>query len=145
MSFQPWGNPDPQSVAGLNSAMVYGENLQFTAGLNHQVALGSNLQLCVNPSALFELLNVPGRSTLSSFFGSGLGGNMQFTIGSSTNINWGRQFQNQPRNLALRSPGSDIFGSQSRLTAFKSNRSERSSRLSGYRYSASQDGCRHHN
>jgi hypothetical protein len=93
MSFQPWGNPDPQSIAGLNSAMGYGENLQFTTGLNHQVALGSNLQLCVNPSVLFEMLNVPGSSTLSSLFGSGLGGNMQFTIGSSTNINWGRQFQ----------------------------------------------------
>jgi hypothetical protein len=92
-NFQPWANPDTQSVAGLNSAMVYGENLQFAVGLNHQVALGSNLQLCINPSVLFELLGVPGSSTLSSLFGTGLGGNMQFTIGSSTSVFWGRQFE----------------------------------------------------
>ena len=92
-NFQPWANPDTQSVAGLNSAMVYGENIQVAVGLNHQVALGSNLQLCVNPSVLFELLGVPGSSTLSAMFGTGLGGNMQFTIGSSTNVTWGRQFQ----------------------------------------------------
>jgi hypothetical protein len=93
MAFQPWEKPDPQSVAGLNSAMVYGQNIQFTVGLNHQVALGSNLQLCINPGVLFDLLNVPGSPTLSGLWGSGLGGNMQFTIGSSANITWGRQFQ----------------------------------------------------
>jgi hypothetical protein len=92
-SFQPWGNPDPQSVAGLNSAMVYGENIQFATGLNHQIALGSNLQLCVNPGVLFDLLEVPGSATLSALWGTGLGGNMQFTIGSSANVTWGRQFQ----------------------------------------------------
>jgi len=92
-SFQPWANPDPQSVAGVNSAMVYGENIQVAVGLNHQVAVGSNLQLCVNPAALLDLLNVPGSATLSGMFGSGLGGNLQMTIGTNTAINWGRQFQ----------------------------------------------------
>ncbi|HVP00894.1 MAG TPA: hypothetical protein VMT15_22660 [Bryobacteraceae bacterium] len=91
--YQPWANPDPQSVAGLNSAMIYGENIAVVAGLNHQIALGSNLQFCINPSVLFEMLGIPGSATLSSLFGSGLGGNMQFTIGSNTNIVWGRQFQ----------------------------------------------------
>lgn len=91
-SFQPWANPDPQSVAGLNSQMVYGENLQFTTGMNHQVALGSNLQLCINPGVLFDLLNVPGSATLVGLWGSGLGGNMQFTIGSNATVTWGRQF-----------------------------------------------------
>lgn len=91
-SYQPWPNPDPQSVAGLNIAMVYGENLQFATGLNHQVALGSNLQLCVNPLVLFDLLNMPGSSTLAGMWGSGLGGNMQFTIGSNATFTWGRQF-----------------------------------------------------
>jgi hypothetical protein len=91
-SFQPWANPDPQSVAGLNSAMVYGENLQFTTGMNHQVALGSNLQLCINPAVLFDLLNLPGSATLAGLWGTGLGGNMQFTIGSNTTFTWGRQF-----------------------------------------------------
>lgn len=92
MSFQPWENPDPQSIEGLNSAMVYGENIQFAVGLNHQVALGSNLQLCINPSVLFESLNLPSCQGLSGFWGSGLGGNMQFTIGTSTNVLWGRTF-----------------------------------------------------
>jgi len=91
--YQPWANPVPQSEAGLNSQMVYGENIQFTAGLNHQVTLGSNLQLCVNPGVLFGLLEVPGAPMLTGLWGSGLGGNMQFTIGSSANIVWGRQFQ----------------------------------------------------
>jgi hypothetical protein len=92
MSFQPWENPDPQSIAGLNSQKVYGENIQFTTGLNHQVALGSNLQLCVNPLVLFDLLNMPGSSTLAGLWGTGLGGNMQFTIGSNATFTWGRQF-----------------------------------------------------
>lgn len=93
MPFQPWANPDPQSVAGLNSAMVYGENIQVAVGLNHQVAVGSNLQFCVNPGVLFDLLEVPGSSTLSALWGTGLGGNTQFTIGSNTQVTWGRQFQ----------------------------------------------------
>lgn len=91
-SFQPWANPDPQSVFGLNSSMVYGENIQFSVGLNHQVAIGSNLQVCINPTVLFDLLGLPGTSSLSAFWGSGLGGNLQFTIGSNTNVTWGRQF-----------------------------------------------------
>ena len=57
-SFQPWGNPD-RSVAGLNSAMVYGENIQFTTGLNHRIALGSNLQLCVNPGSCSTFWRFP--------------------------------------------------------------------------------------
>jgi hypothetical protein len=93
MSFQPWGKPDPQSTAGLNSATVYGQNMQFTVGLNHQVTLGSNLQLCINPGVLSDLLGAPASPTLSGLWGSGLGGNMQFTIGSNAHITWGRQFQ----------------------------------------------------
>jgi hypothetical protein len=112
-NFQPWAKPDPQSVAGLNSAMVYGENIQFATGLNHQVAVGSNLQLCINPSTLFELLDVPGSSTLSSLMGSGLGGNMQFTIGSSTNVVWGRQFQINlgPEQITIDANSHQIFAS----------------------------------
>lgn len=92
-SFQPWANPDPQSVAGLNSAMVYGENIQFCTGVNHQIAVGSNLQLCINPGTLVAMMGGPATSALSDFFGAGgLGGNTQFTIGTNTVINWGRQY-----------------------------------------------------
>jgi hypothetical protein len=94
MPFQPWANPDPQSIAGLNSQMVYGENVQFATGVNHQIAVGSNLQLCINPGTLIALLEGPACSSLADFFGAGgLGGNLQFTIGTNTTVNWGRQFQ----------------------------------------------------
>ena len=90
--YTPWQSPDPQAIVGMNSVMVYGENIQVAAGLNHQIALGSNLQLCINPAVLVELLGAPGSEVFSQLAGSGLGGNMQFTIGSSTNVVWGRQF-----------------------------------------------------
>ena len=91
--FQAWNNPDPQTITGLNSQMVYGENIQFAAGLNHQIALGSNLQLCINPVALMDLLDMPQSAALVGLMGSGVGGNNQLTIGTSTSITWGRQFE----------------------------------------------------
>jgi hypothetical protein len=91
-TFQPFANPDPQTVTGLNSAMVYGENIQYAVGLNHQVALGSNLQLCVNPVAMVDNLGVPGTAAFTGLFGAGFGGNLQLCIGTNTNITWGRQF-----------------------------------------------------
>jgi hypothetical protein len=92
--YQPWANPDPQSVAGLNSSMVYGQNIAVTTGVNHQVAIGSNVQICVNPGTLTAMLGGPACSSLSDFFGAGgLGGNMQFTIGTNTQVNWGQQYQ----------------------------------------------------
>jgi hypothetical protein len=92
-SFQPWANPDPQSIAGLNSSMVYGENVQFAVGINHQVAVGSNLQLCINPGTFMSEMAGPACAALGGFFGGGgLGGNLQFTIGTNTNITWGRQY-----------------------------------------------------
>lgn len=91
--FQAWNNPDPQTITGLNSQMVYGENIQFAAGLNHQIALGSNLQLCINPIALMDLMDMPTSAVLVGLLGSGVGGNNQLTIGTSTNISWGRQFE----------------------------------------------------
>jgi len=94
--FQSWNNPDPQTISGLNSQMVYGENIQFAAGLNHQIALGSNLQLCVNPVAMMDLLDMPGSpasAAMAGLLGSGVGGNNQLTIGASTSIIWGRQME----------------------------------------------------
>lgn len=92
MANTPFQVPQPQAIGGLNSVMVYGENLQVAVGLNHQLAVGSNVQVCVNPAVLEELLNIPPSPFFSSMCGSGLGGNMQFTIGSSTNVVWGRTF-----------------------------------------------------
>ncbi len=72
--------------------MVYGENLAVAVGLNHQIAVGSNVQICANPSVIEELLSIPPSPFFGRMCGSGLGGNMQFTIGSSTNVVWGRTF-----------------------------------------------------
>jgi hypothetical protein len=90
--FVPFTYPDPQSIAGLNNQMVYGENFQFATGLNHQIALGSNLQLCINPVAMLDDLNLPGCAPLTGLLGAGFGGNLQLTLGTNTTITWGRQF-----------------------------------------------------
>lgn len=91
--YQPWPSPDPQSVAGLNSAMVFGENVQCAVGVNHQIAVGSNLQFCINPGTLISELAGAKCAALNGFFGAGgLGGNLQFTIGTNTNVTWGRQY-----------------------------------------------------
>jgi hypothetical protein len=91
--YQPWANPDPQSIVGLNSAMVYGENIAVTTGVNHAVTIGSNVAVCVNPGTLISMLGGPACSSLNDFFGAGgLGGNMTFTIGTNTQVNWGRSY-----------------------------------------------------
>ncbi|MGA3186712.1 MAG: hypothetical protein ABSF22_06335 [Bryobacteraceae bacterium] len=77
----------------MNAVSVYGANIAFTTGVNHQVTVGSNLQLCVNPGTYFAMMGGPACRPLSDFLGApGLGGNLQFTIGASTTINWGRQY-----------------------------------------------------
>jgi hypothetical protein len=80
------GTVDPQGVPGLNSIFVFGENLQTAVGLNHQLAVGSNLQICVNPIALAQVLGLPLPVGISAALGSGVGGNIQLTLGTSTNI-----------------------------------------------------------
>jgi hypothetical protein len=70
---------------------VYGENLQCAVGLNHQLAVGSNLQLCVNPAGL--IAGVKGLDNLplhTEMLGSGIGGNMQLTIGTSASLVYGQ-------------------------------------------------------
>jgi type VI secretion system secreted protein VgrG len=88
-----WPQPEPIAVAGLNSVMVYGENLQVAMPLNHQLAVGSNLQLCINPAGLAAgVPGYPGSVEATGLLGGGAGGNMQFTIGTSANIVLGREF-----------------------------------------------------
>jgi len=87
--------PVPAKYRGLNSMFVYGENLQVAVGLNHQLALGNNLQICINPLGLLAgVSSLPSASALplAGMLGSGVGGNMQFTIGSSANFVLGQSF-----------------------------------------------------
>jgi hypothetical protein len=73
--------------------MVYGENIAVTTGVNHAVTIGSNVAVCVNPGTLISMLGGPACSSLNDFFGAGgLGGNMTFTIGTNTQVNWGRSY-----------------------------------------------------
>jgi type VI secretion system secreted protein VgrG len=93
--YTPVSHPRPGEVPGLNSTFVYGENLQVAVGLNHQLALGNNLQICINPLGLLAGVSSLPTATalpLAGMLGSGVGGNMQFTIGSSANFVLGQSF-----------------------------------------------------
>ena len=89
----PLGTVHAQGVLGLNSIMVYGENLQVAVGLNHQLAIGGNYQICINPAGLIASVpGTPGCALLAPILGSGVGGNMQLTIGTSASVVFGRVF-----------------------------------------------------
>jgi hypothetical protein len=92
-----WQTPEPLSIGGLNSVVVYGGNFQIAFPLNMQLAYGTNLQICVNPASFgmaFPSLDDDSLSSASSataqLLGSGLGGNMQLTLGSSANVIMGQ-------------------------------------------------------
>jgi type VI secretion system VgrG family protein len=93
-SADPMPEPPPTGILGLNSVMVYGENLQGAIGMNHQIALGNNVQICINPAGLTEgVPGVPIMEVITGVLGSGLGGNMQFTIGSNVQFTLGQTIE----------------------------------------------------
>ena len=88
--------PEPQGILGLNSVVVYGGNFQIAFPINVQMAIGSNLQICINPAA-FATLYAPSADVtqapgVNQILGSGMGGNMQLTMGTSTNFVMGQSF-----------------------------------------------------
>ncbi|HLM98350.1 MAG TPA: type VI secretion system tip protein TssI/VgrG [Bryobacteraceae bacterium] len=90
----PMPEPPPTGVLGLNSVMVYGENVQGVMGMSHQLTVGNNVQICVNPGGLAEgVPGVPGMQVVEGVLGSGLGGNMQFTLGSSVQFTLGQSIE----------------------------------------------------
>jgi len=102
--------PPPVGVLGLNSVMTFGENFQATAGLNHQLTVGNNMQICVNPLGLaVGVPGLPAAPGLTSALGAGLGGNMQFTIGTSANFVLGQEFDINfgPPKIEISGPYSD--------------------------------------
>lgn len=103
--------PEPQAILGLNSTVVYGTNVQVATPMNFQLAVGGNLQVCISPNA-WQLLCMEGSETdlvptmtpaLNQALGSGLGGNMQFTMGTSANFVLGQSFDVNfgPRRITL--------------------------------------------
>ncbi len=89
-----WPDPPPSGIVGLNSVFTFGDNLQAACPLNHQLAVGNNLQMCINPFGLAA--GAPG-STIPPYMeviaGSGLGGNMQFTVGTSAQFTLGQSYE----------------------------------------------------
>jgi|SRR5579871_454442 len=103
--------PEPQAILGLNSTVVYGTNVQVAMPMNFQLAVGGNLQVCISPNA-WQLLCMEGSATdmvpsmtpgLNQALGSGMGGNMQFTMGTSANFVLGQSFDVNfgPRRITL--------------------------------------------
>jgi hypothetical protein len=89
----PLPEPRPAGILGLNSVVTYGENLQAACPINHQLAIGSNMQLCINPFGLAAgVAGVPIPGVLAAVLGGGMGGNMQFTIGTSATFTLGQVF-----------------------------------------------------
>jgi type VI secretion system secreted protein VgrG len=102
--------PPPLGILGLNSVMVFGENLQTVAGLNHQLAIGNNIQICINPLGLVAgVPGLPGAPALTAALGSGVGGNVQFTVGTSNNFVLGQEFDINlgPPKIEISGPYSD--------------------------------------
>jgi hypothetical protein len=101
-----WGHPEPQSILGYNSTFVYGTNAQIACPVNFQLAFGSNLQLCINPIAFQTLCGDAGttqNAEYQSWLGSGQGGNMQFTMGTSANFVMGQIYDINigPRRITI--------------------------------------------
>jgi hypothetical protein len=91
-SYHPFGTVKPSGIPGLNSVMVYGENLQAVLGVNHQYAVGSNLQMCLNPVALAKAAGLVPPPIFEAMLGASAGGNFQLTLGSNTNFVLGKSF-----------------------------------------------------
>ena len=90
----PMPEPPPTGIVGMNSVMTYGANMQAACPLNHQLAVGNNVQLCINPFGLAAgVKGAPFPQFMQSILGSGMGGNMQFTVGTSAQFTLGQSFE----------------------------------------------------
>lgn len=118
-----WTYPPVQSFLGLNSAVVYGTNFQTATPLNFQMALGSNTQICLNPSGFTNLIRStpmpPLPQDIAQLVGSGIGGNMQFTLGTSANFVIGQSYDINigPRRIQVDVHDNTIINVDVRITA----------------------------
>jgi hypothetical protein len=97
--------PEPQAIMGMNSSVVFGGNYQVAVPLNFQVAVGSNIQVCLNPASFLDIFPVAALPTeaMAAALGSGFGGNMQLTLGTSANFVMGQIYDINlgPRRITI--------------------------------------------
>jgi hypothetical protein len=115
-----WPQPDPLAVFGINSSVVYGGNFQIAMPLNFQMAVGSNLQICVNPTGFATIFaddTLPLPASASQILGSGMGGNMQLTLGTSANFVMGQIFDINigPRRITIDADTGSMFQSAGKI------------------------------
>jgi type VI secretion system secreted protein VgrG len=85
-----WDPKQPVAL-GTNAVLTVGENLSSVMGVNFQLFVGNNAQIVLNPLAV-----AGSYYTMPAFWGvlgAGLGGNLGFTMGMNTNLQWGQVFQ----------------------------------------------------
>ena len=86
-----WAQPVPQAVGGLSSSMVYGSAFQSSIPLGFQLASGSMIQMFVDPVGFGEAFSQYQFASKEDaiLFGTGAGGNVQMTLGTSATIAMG--------------------------------------------------------
>ena len=90
----PWMHPQPMGFLGMNTAITYGDAFQVATPLNNQLAVGNNFQLCINPFGLAA--GVEGAAIpdfIKSLLGGGMGGSMQFTMGTNAQFTLGQTYE----------------------------------------------------
>ena len=87
----PWNHPNPQGAVGISTTVTYGDAFSVACPLNSSLHLGNNLGVDINPFGLAA--GVPGMPVpdlLRAFLGSGMGGSMQFIVGTNASLTLGQ-------------------------------------------------------
>jgi type VI secretion system secreted protein VgrG len=94
VSGAPWAQPTPQGVFGLSSSMIYGTAFTGSIPLSLQLATGGLLKLVIDPAGFAKANTGPTLPTsqIDPFLSGGCTGNVQLTLGSSSNIVMGQAF-----------------------------------------------------
>jgi len=88
-----WVQPQPQAVLGLSSSVIYGDAFTSSFPLSFQLATGGLFKLVIDPvgyaGAFPETMASAGAGQFVNLFGSGVGGNVQVTLGTAANVHMG--------------------------------------------------------
>ena len=88
-----WVQPQPQAVLGLSSSVIYGDSFSSSFPLAFQLATGGLFKLVIDPvgyaGAFPDTMASAGAGQFVNLFGSGVGGNVQVTLGTAANIHMG--------------------------------------------------------